>query len=643
MKNYNNLIFCTEHNHVGGDLFDAPIPTKEYIDAAINAGYKKMAITGHGGFSATQTAYDYVKKINKNGIDFQLIYGLEAYIEVPPFNISEKVGHLILMAVDEIGKNLIVKLNSRPKATHYGKPVLTLDVLKNTAFNGHVIATSACVSGAPALNLLSNQVIERMIIKNEEKLKTTDDNGDFIYLSEDNSEYLKAKKDLDDILTEIERLVNLRDSADLKAKKSALAKLQRDAKKKGLNDEVIKYGEEIATINATIEKAKADLKVARAKKTELNNIYKFYKEKVDNGSDIRNKIAYDKSRLASEEIRIKKATEIAILFQNIFGKGNYYIELQNHNFPDEAYVYPILAKIAKENKIPVIAANDAHIPTKETKYITARNVAKYLRFKEIDENPWDEELYIKTPNELAEALLKILPEDVVDEAMTNLNILGERCNYVPQKVNHYPVFDKTKDSNKLLREEAYKGISWRFPNKEDWTLTYKERLEYELDIIIKMGFADYHLIVKDFLEYGRICGKIPVEKLPEVPLTIEGAKKYAEEHGYDIGFGIGHGRGSGAGSLVTYLLGITNIDPIKYNLLFERFLNPERVTMPDIDTDFAPGVREKVIKYVKNKFGYSSVIGILTENREGVKGAIRDAASYYATKIGSPKGFLSLV
>ena len=227
----------------------------------------------------------------------------------------------------------------------------------------------------------------------------------------------------------------------------------------------------------------------------------------------------------------------------------------------------------------------------------------------------------------------------------NLNKIAEAIKWEPKKVNHYPKFDKTKDSAKLLREEVEKGIKWRYPNEIGWDEEHRKRIEYELDVIISMGFADYHLIVKDFLEYGRICGLVPIDKLSEVPLSIEGAKAYVKEHHYDVGLGIGVGRGSGAGSLVTYVLGITSIDPFKYGLIFERFLNPERVSMPDIDSDLAIGVREKTIEYVRTKYGINAVVGILTETREGAKGAIKDCARYLSCKQTSnenPKLYLKL-
>lgn len=269
------------------------------------------------------------------------------------------------------------------------------------------------------------------------------------------------------------------------------------------------------------------------------------------------------------------------LFRGIFGDGNYYVELQNHGLENEKRTYPMLAEIAKEKHIPLVAANDAHMPDNSERSITMRNVARFLRFVSVDENPEvDGEMYIKSPNELAEALLKILPENIVDEAMMNLNKIGSRCTYRFEKEAHYPVYDKNMDADKLLREEAERGIEWRYPNGDGWDDTHRERMEYELGVISSMGFSNYHLVVQDFIRYARIAGVVPEEHLDECPLTIEGATAYVKEHGFHTGIGVGIGRGSGAGSLVTYLLGITGIDPFKYDLMFERFLNPERVSMP---------------------------------------------------------------
>jgi DNA polymerase-3 subunit alpha len=320
-----------------------------------------------------------------------------------------------------------------------------------------------------------------------------------------------------------------------------------------------------------------------------------------------------------------------LYFDNIFGHKRYFCELQYHGIPEEAAIYPKLAKIAKEHNIPMVVANDAHVPTKSEADLNKRRVAMFLRFEKVsseEEDKTNSEMYIKTQDELKEMLLQILPEDIVNTAIKNTNQLAEYCKYKPEKESHYPVFDKNQDSNALLRKLAYEGIDWRFPNHEGFTQEYQDRLEYELDVICNMGYADYHLIVKDFLEYARACGPIPSQYLDDAPLTIEGVKEYCKEHNWDVGIGVGIGRGSAAGSLVCYLIGITGIDPLKYDLIFERFLNVERISLPDIDSDFRPDIREKTVKYVQNRYGHDAVVSILTESREGVKGAIRDAARY---------------
>lgn len=186
-------------------------------------------------------------------------------------------------------------------------------------------------------------------------------------------------------------------------------------------------------------------------------------------------------------------------------------------------------------------------------------------------------------------------------------------------------------SNKTLEREVKRGIEIRFPNGMDQA--HKDRLAYELPIIEDMGYADYHLVVKDFLEYGRLLGYVPKNLIAEAPLTIDGLKEYIKEHGWkNQGFRIGPGRGSAVGSLVCYLLGITALDPLDYGLLFERFLNPERISMPDIDSDISADTRGKVIEYVQNKYGENAVCGIMTTNAQAPKGSINIAAKYYGLK-----------
>lgn len=187
------------------------------------------------------------------------------------------------------------------------------------------------------------------------------------------------------------------------------------------------------------------------------------------------------------------------------------------------------------------------------------------------------------------------------------------------------------NSNEILDREVLKGIKRRFPDGMDEE--HKARLAYELPIIKDMGYADYHLVVKDFLEYGRLLGYVPKDRLDEAPLTIKGLKKFIKENGWkNQGMLVGPGRGSAVGSLVCYLLGITNLDPLKYGLLFERFLNPERISMPDIDSDLSNTTRGKVIEYVQHKYGQDAVCGIMTTNAQAPKGSINIAAKFYGLK-----------
>lgn len=160
---------------------------------------------------------------------------------------------------------------------------------------------------------------------------------------------------------------------------------------------------------------------------------------------------------------------------------------------------------------------------------------------------------------------------------------------------------------------------------EKWTFVYDERLNHELKTMKDMGYVDYHKVVEDFCKEGRILGRIPKSEIENIPNDYSKVHAWIEENNFPNGVGIGDGRGSGVGSLVCCCLGITNLDPIKYGLLFERFLNPERVSMPDIDTDIATRIRPTMIKYLKWKYGEKSVCSIATETTYAAKAAIQMA------------------
>lgn len=284
--------------------------------------------------------------------------------------------------------------------------------------------------------------------------------------------------------------------------------------------------------------------------------------------------------------------EIARKYKELFGKENFFIELQNHGIREEIEVNHHLVNIAKELDLDLVCTNDVHY-TYDTD-VKAHEILLCIQTGKtmLDENRLVYEggnFYLKSPEEMQEIFGKY------KGALINTQKIANRCN-VEIEFNNYklPKFDtpnniKALDYLKQLTDEAL------IVKYENITTDIRKRLEYEIDVISNMGFVDYFLIVWDFIKYAR-----------------------------DNDIPVGPGRGSAAGSIVSYLLGITNIEPLKYDLLFERFLNPERVSMPDIDIDFCYQRREEVIQYVNRKYGTENVAQIVTFGTMGARQAIRD-------------------
>jgi DNA polymerase-3 subunit alpha len=252
----------------------------------------------------------------------------------------------------------------------------------------------------------------------------------------------------------------------------------------------------------------------------------------------------------------EEAKKKALFYQSIFGKGNFYIELQNHNIPEELEILPQLIKISRETGIPMVASNDFHYANKEDSKV--RDMVVAMRFGQtVNDDDFQKdcgELYIKTQEEMFELFSE------VPEAIENTIKIAEQCDIEFVTKKHFPVFQvpNGKTEAEYLTELTYKGIYRRFPDFDTnpkWTSKWKkliyDRIEYELDVITSLHYDGYLLIVQDFLEEGRRRGLV------------------------------GPGRGSAVGSLVCYLIGITNVNPLKYGLLFERFLNKDRVSDPD--------------------------------------------------------------
>ena len=289
-----------------------------------------------------------------------------------------------------------------------------------------------------------------------------------------------------------------------------------------------------------------------------------------------------------------EAKKAALRYEACFGKGNYFLELQDHGIPEQKTVNAALVRMSKELDIPLVATNDIHYTYAED--AQAHDILLCIQTSKLvtDTNRMRYEggqYYVKSELEMRQ----LFP--YAQEALDNTAKIADRCNVeIEFGVTKLPKFDVPEgyDSWNYLNKLCFDGLAERYPD-DDGKLA--DKLHYELGVIQKMGYVDYFLIVWDFINWA---------KSHDIP--------------------VGPGRGSAAGSIVSYCLHITNIDPIRYNLLFERFLNPERVSMPDIDIDFCYERRQEVIEYVERKYGKDKVVQIVTFGTLAAKGVIRDVA-----------------
>lgn len=288
-----------------------------------------------------------------------------------------------------------------------------------------------------------------------------------------------------------------------------------------------------------------------------------------------------------------KAESLVQEYLNIFGKDNFFLEIQNHGLAEERISNAGLVELAQKYNIGLVATNDCHYVLRADSEF--HDILLCIQMGKTIADPArmrfnSDDYYVKSPAEMAE-LFKDYPE-----AIANTEKIAARCQvdfeFGHIQLPYYPIPSQYADDEAYLRALCEQALPDRYPKSSEAVI---KRLDYELSIIHRMGYDSYFLIVWDFINYSR-------------------------QHG----IGVGPGRGSAAGSIVAYLLGITNLDPLKYELLFERFLNPDRVTMPDIDIDFDYIQRSKVIDYVKERYGYDHVAQIVTFGTMAAKGAVRD-------------------
>ena len=571
------------HCHSDGSIRDSAMKVQTLVDRAKELGASAVALTDHGSMI---NYIEFTKACQNAGIN--PIIGVEAYVEEH----NEGRRHLILMAKDyQHGfKALIKAVSESNERTEDGFPRMNKEILtrnfgEGSLGHGYVIATSACISGVLGALMSINDKIYTTVEKHVTAQKNLE--------SPTSPGYLKNKGRMDKIKARLSE-ISASSSELKKAASKSLLTLERKALNAPEGSEKQKEARKVFN-EAFATKSQAAIELAalmgeKAKLTEeaarLKPILAGMEKDIKKWQTLQAKIdAVMGNHIQSDKID-ETLTKEALWYQKTFGKDDFYIELQYHGFPQEKEIMPRLAKLSEELGIPAVLANDAHIPRKTGDDILARAIIRTTRFLNAWEEPTasDKELYVKPDKELIDWVSKIIPKDQVLAAYDNIEKIASQCHIEIPDEKHYPKFITPDGSTaeEYLRKMAYEGIAKRYPDGFPNGQADYDRLEYELKIMCDMGYADYHCIVEDFLRYARAAGKLDLDNPEQQKLALSFAVPAIEKYTANLpGETVGPGRGSAAGSLVCYLIGITNIDPLKYGLLFERFLNPERVSMPE--------------------------------------------------------------
>ena len=642
---FEDTMYGATHNHTEDSRFDGAATCSNMFKRAKAMGAQGLAITEHG----FMTSVEHAKAASaETGVKY--IPGFEGYLKDETQEFEQRE-HMLLLSknLDGYHANTLAVTESNSNMDDRGFPCLNWEILNKyygpgSIGHGNVIATSACMSGIIASTLLMNQSVEKAIGKLEEKKAKLN--------NPESKAYLNACDKIAKIDAELAEISANLPVMDKKAK-TPFTKKEKTLKTFEGTPEYDQRKAEFDAEKAECAEAGKKVEEMKARRTALKLEQKRLKDGIkptENDKEkyfaICERIDTLRKEIVSDDEIYAKALARTKQFAELFGEGNFYCELQYHGIEEERIVMPIIAKIAKELNLPVVAANDAHIVSNTTDELKTRELIRGLRF-----NKWepmdeaDKEMYLKSDAELAEALHQIIDGETVIAAMNGIKAIVDACNVEFKSEPHYPKFKSEiegEDAEMRLRRLSREGIAWRYPDNEGWTAEHEERLEYELGVIAKLGFCDYLCIVEDFLSYGRLLGKIDINdpRFIADPYNISNLKELAKDN---VGLGVGPGRGSAVGSLVCYLIGITGIDPMKYGLIFERFLNVERVSMPDIDSDFKTDIRDKVLDYVKHVYGEEAVCCIMTRGTQAAKASIRNAARLLGSeKFNDTAHFLSL-
>lgn len=614
--------FAELHVHTNNSISDAVSTIDDILIRCKELGINSVAITDHGIVMGVREFYD---KAKTYGI--KPLLGVEAYYDDGTEYMNR--GHVCIYAKDEQGYWAIMQAVSESnreghliekKIFNRVKTFPTMNAEIFTRYFGtgskgwnHVILTSACAGGILSGYTMWNIKIDKEIDKIKKKIAALDDFDNpairsFYDMYSNISQEYDQKRAL---LKQVKKEAGI----NISAKKQRLSKIKDADKASIMQQEITELENKASYAKTLIPSLESEILSLKDKMTQMKaSVQKIEKTRAKY-ENYMEQIAQLEMKKLPEDILLSKMETQVISICDIVGKNNFYIELQYHGLENEKYAKSLEILIARKLQIKLCAANDAHFVRKKDWKI--RKIIQTLAFEKYTNPGVDEkEYYIKTEEELRDALLQAFEADIVDCALQGTYEIAESCNTVLSKGGEfypkYPV-PAGMTSSQILWEEIQKGIRKRFPNGfpsvPNGRESYEDRIKREFNIINSMGFCDYLLIVADFINY---------------------CKDYSKKIGNGIGYGIGPGRGSGAGCEINYLIGITNIDPIPLDLLFERFLNPARVSMPDIDTDFSREVRDAGIEYVKKKYGDRSVCLIATVQVKGGKAGIRDYAKFLA-------------
>lgn len=607
-----------QHCHSMYSLNDSALTPYELVKKAKDLGTENIVLTDHGTLLGVNKFMDAGAKLGINTIPGVEAYckGREHLILIPKNYKGFQAISYAMRDANQYMADYLASERVKGKKKSKGTPIMTDETLVNRfKGNPNVIATSACIQG-PIASILLRARKDKRIAKQQKTLVKTEAAYE---------EYKAIRRKKQENADKLKKFRSYR-TAQMKFQKPAhKAKIERLQKKiDSLPDgdsKAIKPMEQLISaqndyktsceILPGIERAIETLQAEKAEIAEkikmLSTGYKAYEKAKKAIAELP---TYDEAELYDE------AKERLLWLKSVF--PNFFVEVQYHGLDNEAYVMPILVKLGKETNTPLIAANDAHMADNSYDSVEARRIMRFNYFghSQVAEEA-DQELYLKSDEELSQALLQVIDPDSVNEAMQNLSIL-EQCKVEFASGKHYPKVKTGKTLESLIENRKKQMI-----DAGQWSSEIESRVKYELDTINAMGYADYHLIVEEFCRIGRLMGYVPKDRRDEIPNHFADLEDWVSRNGFHEGVGIGPGRGSAAGSKVCNLIGITNIDPLKYDLLFQRYLNPERISMPDIDTDIATSIRPYLIAYLQWCHGEKSVCSIATENVYGAKGALK--------------------